>query len=339
MCDRCGYYASMGAHFCPVCGEPCDPSAFQPQPAPRSGNSDLMKIIIALGCIISALVLIGLIFELFVGIDKAGYVIENLQGYSDTLFLIVPFFVNLFTLTGDALVAFYVILLAAVTVSVLAICFVTFKRYGESNDISDTPLYEMAVLFAALFAVEFAMILILNALGIETDSPGERPVWEWMFDLLQASVWEEVITRFLYLGLPATVIYYIIKKEGRSPKWLLGGFGIDKVSIVFIFFSAFMFGAGHLNSWGLWKFIPTFLFGLIAGYLYCKYGIYATICMHFLTDYMQADSWLLGTGSSTLLTGLALFAIGLLGIPFIWVYLKRGALCLSGQLSSSRRRS
>ena len=337
MCDRCYYYASMGAHYCPVCGEPCESVTVQ-QRSPDSDRSDLMKIITGIGCIIGALVLIGLIFELFVGIDKAGYVIENLSGYSDTLFLIVPAFVNLFTLSGDALVAFYIILLVAVAASIFAICLFTVKRYGETNDISDTPLYEMAVLFAALFAIEFAMIIVFKAFGIETDTPGERPVWEWMFSLLQASVWEEVITRFLYLGLPVTVIYYIMKKEGRSPKWLLGGFGMDKISLIFIFFSAFMFGAGHLNSWGLWKFFPTFLFGLIAGYLYCKYGIYATICMHFLTDYMQAESWILGSGSS-ILTGLALLAIGLLGIPFIWVYLKRGAECLGDQLSSVRRRS
>jgi len=324
MCERCGYYGSLGARYCPVCGSPI------PR---RERNSDLKNIVLVMGCAVSVLVIIGLLFEIIVGLGKAGFVIDNLNGYTDHLFIIIPSILDLFTVSGDMLIVYYILLLAAVTVSILTLVYVTAGRYGSKKDIADTPLYEMAVLFGALYFVQIVMIIFLNAIGVDTDTPGDRPVWQWMFELLQASVWEEVITRFLYLGLPVTIVYYMMRKEGRSPRWLLGGFGIDKVSLIFIVFSAFMFGAGHLSGWGVWKFAPTFLFGLITGYLYCKYGIYVTICFHFLTDYAQAGMWLTGS-DSFVLTSLALITIAFLSIPFVWVYLKRGYRCLEDQLNN-----
>ena len=112
-------------------------------------------------------------------------------------------------------------------------------------------------------------------------------------------------------------------KEGKSSwKYLFGGFGFNKKAIVLIFFSAFIFGAGHLQNWGWWKFFPTFVFGLIAGYLFCKYGVYATILLHFLTDYMSAESWFFGTSNATL-TALSFFVLSVACIPYTYIYVKK----------------
>lgn len=317
----------MGYRFCPYCGCPIE-----------GRKNDYVKVITVIGCIITAILSLILIFELIVGLVNIGYVFDNLSGFSYPLFLVVPVIVDLCNLSGIPLYVYYVLLLIAATSSVLILFLRSYKDMKEEKDVSETPIYETAVLFGSLYVIEFAFILIVQALGVEIDTPAERPNWEWMFELLNASVWEELITRVLYLGVPVTVISLVMKKEGASAKWMVGGFGIDRISLIFILFSATMFAAGHLNGWGTWKLFPTFLFGLIAGYLFCRYGLYATICFHFMTDYLQAEKWVLGT-DTVLITGMALLIVCLMSIPFVWVYLKKGCLYLRDQLRSDLRRS
>lgn len=304
-CERCEEFREKKYRFCPVCGESLE--------KPKTALLDVLAMII-----VAALSVI-IIFELFTGVIKAGYVLENLDGFTNTLFLILPMIVDLFTIEGVPLKIYFILLLIAVAVSV----FLLFRKSvgpKERKDLKKTPLYEMMILFAALYFIEFVFTLILTAMGVDIGGLPERPTWEWMFDLLQASVWEELITRVLFLGLPIAVIYLITKKEGAW-KCIFGGFGISRLSLIFIVFSAFMFGAGHLTNWESWKFFTTFLFGIIAGYLFCKYGLYATISMHFLTDFIQAEGWLLGSG--TVVTSVILFLLSLCAIPFIAIYAKK----------------
>ncbi len=327
-CDQCEHYSNLGFNFCPDCGSPI---------TSRKKSNDILTAITVIGCIVTVVLSFVLVFELFVGWIESGYVLDNLKGFHYPLFLIIPTIWDFADLSGIPLSVYYILLLIAVTVCVAFLFFRSYGRRKEGKEISDTPIYEMAVMFGALYAFEVVFVIILNMIGIETDTPSERPTWEWLFELLNASVWEELITRVLYLGIPVAVISLLMKKEGASIKWIGGGFGLGPIPLLFIFFSAFMFGAGHLNGWGAWKFVTTFVFGLIAGYLFCKYGLYVTICFHFLTDYLQAEKWL--TGDIMPLTTMAIIIVFFLSIPFIWVYLKRGFLYVRDQLSSDLRRS
>ncbi|MFX1511259.1 MAG: CPBP family intramembrane glutamic endopeptidase [Promethearchaeota archaeon] len=126
-----------------------------------------------------------------------------------------------------------------------------------------------------------------------------------IFGLLNASVYEEIISRFALIGIPAfcgVLVFSQKRKElGKSVFWkaFVGGFGMKPVSKVngktdgiwqgFLIFliigSAIIFGLNHVPSWGWWKFGPTFLTGLFLGYLYVEFGIHAAILLHFFIDF------------------------------------------------------
>ncbi|MBN1539634.1 MAG: CPBP family intramembrane metalloprotease [Candidatus Thermoplasmatota archaeon] len=113
----------------------------------------------------------------------------------------------------------------------------------------------------------------------------ETPIWIRMFLLADASVWEEISNRSVLIGIPM-LIYHSLK-EGRGIQWrqLVGGTGnFGYGEFFFILLSAALFGLAHL-SWGPWKVVPTFVHGLIFGYLFVKVGLHASISMHFLFDY------------------------------------------------------
>lgn len=324
-CDRCEECFRSGDGFCRYCGAPLK----------RFG---IEKIIFLAGCIIAVLLAVVLIIEiaaLFAGIPN---VWSNLPDYRYQFFIIVPVIVTLFTASGTALQAVYLMLIAAVAVSVFILIKKSIKPIVEKDTekFKETPFFKMVTLFAALYFLEFAFTLILQICGVQLDTLPERPTWQWMFDLLNASVWEELITRVLFLGLPLFVIGLAMKKK-QLWKCLLGGCGMSRTALVFIIFSAFIFGAGHLNNWGSWKFFTTFAFGLIAGYLFCRCGLYATISMHFLTDYIQAEGWL--CNGFMVFTTIALIMVMLLGIPYAYKYIRDGIGYLKEEFGKSKHLS
>lgn len=330
VCDYCDLSRKEGDRFCIYCGEPLFPQ-----------NKALESPVFIFGIIITLIVSALLLFELYVGIVKSEWVLSYLPGYHTEIFFIVPAIISVFRISGSALQLYYVLLLIGVTASLIYLFYKaigpTRKLIGGDRDaMKDTALFEMATLFSALYLFELILTSVLKACGVNMTSLPERETWQWMFDLLEASVWEEIITRVLYLGVPVMIVYAITKKN-ELPLWryLFGGFGMNTTALVFVVFSAAMFGAGHLTNWGLWKFIPTFAFGLIAGYLFVKYGVYATIAMHFLTDYLSAEAWL--TGDSMVITALLLLVLMVLAIPYLLIYFKKGIVFLGNTMKNGER--
>jgi len=350
-CDRCDESREKGFTFCVYCGEML-------KPYPRSGcerceecrsNGDkfciycgkrlieeentFLKIGFYVGLVTAALLSFLLLFEYYVALWGIPQVLPKLPDYGSTLIMVIPTVINVVSFNGVMSQIYYILLVIAVTISIAIYAYRSFKPTiflfnGNDKSIRDTAFYEVCVLFSVLFFWELVYLLILTAMGIDTGSLPERDAWVWMYELIEASVWEEVITRMLMIGLPFTLVALLMKQEGKgSLKYLFGGMGFNKFTIVLIFFSAFMFGAGHISGWGWWKFFPTFAFGLIAGYLFCKYGVYATIIIHFLTDYMSAESWLFNSDAS-IMTTLLVILVSLVCVPFTYVYLKKGVIAL-----------
>ena len=350
-CDRCEECRSKGNNFCRYCGEKLDPCI------PRSGcehcdeckaNGDrfcrycgkdliepehpLLKIGFVVGFVTSLVLGMILLFEYAVAIWGIPRVLPNLPDYGSGLILVVPQVVTIVRFNGVLSQIYYILLFIALSVS---LAFFLIKAYrpmielknGDDQTVRRTAFFEVPVLFSVLFFWEIIFILVLEAMGVEVKGPGDMDDWKWMYELLEASVWEEIITRILFIGVPMALIAAIMKHEGgSSTRYLFGGFGINRSAMVLIFFSAFMFGAGHLTNWGTWKFFPTFVFGLIAGYLFCRYGVYATIMIHFLTDYLSAESWL--TGSDITMSTLIVILLSFACMPYTYLYLKRGVLML-----------
>ncbi|MGA1822662.1 MAG: CPBP family intramembrane glutamic endopeptidase [Thermoplasmatota archaeon] len=174
------------------------------------------------------------------------------------------------------------------------------------SEISTTYRIFMAIIFISL-----AVRLLFNLMDQSTPAPESLstsyPIWSRMMGLATASVWEELIVRVLMIGLPLFLMKSI--KTGRSAgtggsassgRWqfkeLLGGrnvFGTPEV--VLILMSSALFGMAHLG-WGPWKVVPTFISGLLFGYLYVKVGLHASIVVHFLIDYTSFLNEITGSG-------------------------------------------
>ncbi len=292
-----------------------------------------MAITVA-GIILTTILSCYLIIEMITAVWGVSEVWNHLPSYTHSLFIVIPKVVSFLKFSGTPVQIYYLLILIGVLSSAVYLLAVSYRPIKEegTKGLKKTPLYEVMTLFAALYFVEIIYIMIMNAAGVETSSPFDEENWEMMFTLLNASIYEEIICRILYLGLPMAVLAVIMKKDTKLTKYLFGGFGMSKLALVFIIFSGGIFAMAHLGGWGWWKIFPTFLFGVISGYIFCKYGVYATVSMHFLTDYLSASSWL-GDPFSAMILALAVLASTFGGIPFVGVYTKRAYLWLKEEFT------
>ena len=72
----------------------------------------------------------------------------------------------------------------------------------------------LAQTFLAIYFFQYVFIRILNFLGVPTPSPlspVEFPRWFLVYELANASVWEEVITRVMMIGIPMFAVSIAIR--------------------------------------------------------------------------------------------------------------------------------
>ena len=205
--------------------------------------------------------------------------------------------------------------MAAIVASVALVLYQTLPalrapRERVAEEFSKTPLYWVAMLLGvALFLNVVCVVIQIDEVNLPTDSAiGFIP--EALYAYANAAVWEEVITRIVWIGVPMAVLGLLCKKKDAL-KYLVGGFGMSRAALVLIVISSVIFGFGHLSGWGLWKVIPTLISGLAMGYLYVRFGVHASIVFHFIVDYMAV----LASGSTALLVSAILMVIIISGIP------------------------
>jgi len=204
--------------------------------------------------------------------------------------------------------------------------------------------------FLAVYFFQVMFILVLNALGVSTPSPiipGEYAPWYLLYQLANASVYEEVITRVMIIGVPLFAASFAMRarwiaKRPETPgahrgRYLLGslrylyGGTMNRDSPmsslvaggVLLAISSAIFGLAHAPGYGDWKVLPAALAGLALGYLYLRHGLAAAILFHFATNYFfaivlatpDAGSW--GALLEWLLFGVLLVGGGFLAY-YIW---------------------
>lgn len=195
-----------------------------------------------------------------------------------------------------------------------------------------SPVYVIATLFCAVIGFNLLFNIIIVMLGYVPVTPEPQPLWVNLYALANASVYEELIVRVLYIGLPLMAIG-LATREGR-PWWRYlvgGGFEFGKKELFFLFFSSAMFSAGHIFNWDAFKLAPTFVAGLALGYLFLKYGLWASIMLHFFVDYLSIGVEATGNGgleSYIVLVTLASFVIGL---AYMIHYALKGIGTLTGK--------
>jgi hypothetical protein len=192
--------------------------------------------------------------------------------------------------------------------------------------------------FLAVLFFQFALIFLLGVAGFEPELPGAgRPVPDWYqyYALANASVYEEVVARWILIGVPLAFVALAMRHQASAagaPAWwrhLLGG-TLTRASptatllaaAVLIPASSVIFGLAHVPAWGWWKFFPAMVAGLGMGYLFVRHGILAAVMFHFATDYL---------GALALFSGDNFGAQVLLGV-FILVLVGFGAFFFIGYL-------
>jgi len=292
---------------------------------------------------VSAFVMLTFVAQLVLSIVALFYgmkwvvpaILDEWHGFD--LILITPVIIKLLTVSGYFLLVFYFFLIGAV-VSSCTWVFVTSIR-GFSKELSTTavsrehsPLFETCgLLFATLF---FSVLVALLFRTTASDVPSTGTLQESLFLLANASVWEELMVRVLLIGLPLLLVDFL--RMNRMYKWrsylLGGGFKIGTPEAILIVASAAIFGYAHYaGGWGAWKIIPASAGGLAFGYLFLKFGLAASIMLHFATDYLGMPIEVFNSNGLSLITGVGILIWLGFGVIFFSYYLTRIGEFLSGR--------
>lgn len=268
-CIHCGSEMPVGGKFCPTCGKAqvIGPTTASPSYAPpiyptTDEGASLRDFGRSLGALGTILWVILLAINLFVCLWGIGQIFPHTEAVFG-LFVIFPFVVELFNITGYAFVGFYVFVSLAITASYLWMMRKSARTMkeeltGKNPKQGHSPAYVIGTLFMAVLAFQIIYYLILGTFVSVTSPIGpSTPLWALLFDYAEASVWEEVITRILLLGIPLLIVDMLLNisnpdnKMKKLWRYVLGGnFTIGKKEAVFLVISSLVFGLAHDPSWG-----------------------------------------------------------------------------------------
>jgi len=215
MCEHCEDSAERGFRFCRMCGE------YLGEPGRKGFGGKNIGIVMKVGLLITLICSVLLLMGIFVAFLKSGYVFENLADATNSLVILLPYPVAFAHISGAALQFYYVLLLITVLVSLILVFCKSYKPFvmlvNEKNaePMKKTALFELSVLFAVMYSISFIFIIILTASGTTVNDPfeGYEP-WVEIFTYLEASVWEEVVSRIMLIGVPMFILGVLLK--GRT---------------------------------------------------------------------------------------------------------------------------
>lgn len=262
-------------------------------------------------------------------------ILDEWHGFD--LILIMPVIVKVLTVSGSFLLAFYFFLIGAIVSSCTWVFVTSIKGFSEELSMTavsreHSPLFETCgLLFATLF---FSVLVALLFRTTASDVPSTGTLQESLFLLANASVWEELIVRVLLIGVPLLLVDLL--RRNRRYKWhsymLGGGFKIGTPEAIFIVISAAVFGYAHYaGGWGAWKIIPASAGGLAFGYLFLRFGLAASIMLHFATDYLGMPIEVFNSTALDLITGVGILIWLGFGVIFFAYYLTRIGEFLTGE--------
>jgi hypothetical protein len=183
-----------------------------------------------------------------------------------------------------------------------------------------------------------AYLFFLGLFNIEASSPTmeDVPLWYALFELANASVYEEIVTRLAFLGIPMFIIALGLGIRGKPLiKELFGGSGrMTPYTWALIIVSASIFGLAHILYWDVYKVIPTFFAGLILGYVYVKRGIWASILFHFIVDYYAVSVFVSSEVGHSGVLAILIFAVFVFIAAgfFFFIYYSAKAMRIIGSI-------
>jgi len=250
---------------------------------------------IAAAMMISLIAWIGLSFVTM--IYGVGIVVPDIQNdvlRDYGLYVAVPYLVFFASLSGTGLMIYYFLLVAAITASLAWVAISSVRGYVKELTMKakareHSAIFEICALMFATFFLNFVIIFLTGALDSDGVG-GDQTTSELLFELANASVWEELAVRVLFIGIPLVFIDLLRRKPRKDwHAYILGGkFTIGIPETVLIIFSASLFGVAHyLGGWGEWKIPAAGVVGVAFGYLFLRFGLAASITLHFTYDYLS----------------------------------------------------
>ncbi len=329
-CPRCKSYMNKGR--CPNCGYTV---ATQRDDSGIDITSKLKGLVTSLAII---LFLGYLIFNIGLMLLSVDLILPKTLTHQTTIFILIPFGVGIAEITGYTFAIYYLFLVISVMLSFAAIFYTgwkdlisyiknvikgNFKKLDKDGSATSSPILRLVTVFTALLFISYVYILMLEFAGRGIETPEgflERPVWERVFRLTQAAVWEEVVVRIAYIGLPM-VIYALAKGKKNFKRYLLGGFGFkERYSVTLVLISSIIFAVAHLPGWNWdpYKAFQVLPGGIFIGYLFVKDGIHSAILIHFIWDFLSVPDMLMDIPNFNLI--LSLMIIFWMGVGLYYTY-------------------
>lgn len=297
------------------------------------------KFFYALSILATLLALFILVGEVIIALVMSSEIAGKMFEVSLGLYLLLPKPTVVVTIGSPLTLVYFIFLLSCILISfaILLGKYLENQRMENGRPVWSTviksPLTDVAKIAGMILFLNILIVMVAGAItGKAPESPDFSGYagWDLALSFMQATVWEELLCRVCFSGLPLLIIAYISGEREDLKKYIIGGFEFNKIVLVFLLISSFIFGYAHLGSWGLWKIVPTFLFGLGAGYLFYRHGLYAAISLHFLIDFVDAERFSgLGTPFLTIMFLIIAFA----GIFFLIELIKKGIDYMRGDRS------
>ncbi|MBS3781658.1 MAG: CPBP family intramembrane metalloprotease [Candidatus Thermoplasmatota archaeon] len=315
----------------------------------RDSSSDITSKLKGLITFLAIISFLGyLIFNIGLLLWSIDLVLPETLTHQTTIYILIPFGLGIAEISGYPFAIYYLFLVASILLS-YAIVFYTgwkdlasyiknvfrgkFKKLDNDNSATSSPILRLVTVFTALLFISYVYIIMLELTGRGIETPEEflkAPIWERVFSVTKAVVWEEITVRVVYIGIPI-LIYALAKGKKNFTKYLLGGFGFEeRYSVTLVIISSIVFAVAHLPGWG-WdplKAVQVLPAGVFIGYLFVKDGLHSAILLHFFWNFINIPGQMMNIPNFDLYSSLLMLFWIAVGVYYTYNYINKFILWL-----------
>ena len=323
-CDECEKFREMGYKYCIKCGSPL---VAPTQPAKVKEKTSAWYKTVVPAMILMVIGIVASLICLLTGFVDTYNNLDTEIVKTSIIFIVTS--IKICTISGAALKADWIFMAIVLVVCMALILykskdFFQFKQPNREERVSKTPLFWLSLLLTSTLFLTILLTILMSALNIDVTTPEgitNMTATEALFYYSEAAVWEEIEFRVFFLGVPMAIVALLCKQKDFY-RYIVGGCGVSKVGLVFMVISSVMFSYAHVSGWGAWKMAAVMIGALAFGYLFMRFGLYASIIAHMINDYTGVFS-VVAPGFATFFN-IFLILLGLVCLPMLIKKVVRG---------------